>query len=134
VKFSKDFSPTSRRDSSIKDYLMVMARGWWTLDEKKIRASNADFWVFVLPSFLEHRTSFIVIPPKELLRRLRAIHDPGGKRIHSYLWVTKSKRCWETRDLKKNDLKRIAEDCFSDELRDFSIFLNAWEQIEKNLK
>ncbi len=132
VKFSKDFSPTTRRKSSIKDHLM--ARGWWTLNEKKIRESKADFWVFVLRSFLEHRTSFIIIPQKELLPRLRGIHDSGGKRIFSYLCVTKSKRCWETRLLKNDDLKEIVKDRFSDERRDFSIFLNAWGQIEKNLK
>ena len=132
VKFSKDFSPTTRRKSSIKDHLL--ATGWWTLNEKKIRESKADFWVFVLRSFLEHRTSFIIIPQKELLPRLQDIPGHGGKKIHAYLSVTKSKYCWETRGLNNDDLKEIAEDRFSDEQRDFSIFLNAWGQIEKNLK
>jgi predicted helicase len=132
VKFSKDFIPTARRESSIKDHLM--ATGWWKHDEKKIQESKADFWVFVLPSFLEHRTSFIIVPPKELLRRLRDIHDQGGKKIQSYLCVTKSKRCWEHRGLAKDDLKKLAEDRFSHEQRNFTVFLNAWSEIEKKLE
>ena len=96
--------------------------------------SKADFWVFVLPSFIEHETSFILIPPTELLRRFRTIHGRIGERIDSYLWVTRTERCWETRGLANADQKLIAFDCFSDKSRDLTDYLNAWEQIERRLK
>jgi hypothetical protein len=131
VKFSRDFNPT-HRDIVVQDRLL--SAGWWTHDERKIQKSEADFWIFVLPSFIGHQTSFIIIPPKELLRRFRIIHGHSGKRIHSYLWVTKSKRCWETRGLGNDDRELVALDRFSNELRDFSVFLEAWSQIEKKLK
>ena len=100
----------------------------------KIKDSRADFWVFALPSFTENETSFIIITPRELLRRLRSIHGKAEKRIHSYLWVTNSGRCWEARGLNNADQQMIAFDRFSNDTRDFSQFLNAWSDLEKRLK
>ena len=122
VKFSKDFSPVQ---GSI---------GWWTHDPAKIQKSKADFWVFVLPSFLDKKTNYIILPPGELLRRFKAIHGMGGKRIQSYLRVTKKKRCWESRGLNKADRGLIDIDQFSDMDRDFTQYLNSWKQIERKLK
>jgi hypothetical protein len=82
VKYSKDFTPTHNTNLLQSK---LMAGGWWTLQENKIKESKADFWVFVLPSFTERHTSFVIIPPAELLRRRRAIHDKVGKKLHSYL-------------------------------------------------
>ncbi len=131
VKFSKDFNPTH---GSLLLQNRLLSAGWWTHDPKKIRESSADFWVFVLPSFMEKRTSFIILPPLELLRRLKAIHGTTKGRIHSYLRVTKTKRCWEARGLTNADHELIALDRFSDKNRDFSAFLNAWKQIEARLR
>ncbi|WP_337288579.1 hypothetical protein [Candidatus Methylomirabilis sp.] len=131
VKFSKDFNPTHR---SILLQNKLRATGWWTLQPEKIQKSQADFWVFVLPSFIEHETSFIIVPPVELLRRFRAIHGRTGKRINSYLWVTRTARCWEARGLPNAEQELIAFDRFSNESRDFSKYLDAWEQIERKLK
>jgi hypothetical protein len=44
------------------------------------------------------------------------------------------KRCWEARGLANADQERIAFDSFSDTSRDFSDYLNAWQQIERKLK
>ena len=131
VKFSKDFNPTNR---TILLQNKLRASGWWTHQPQQIHKSQADFWILVLPSFIEHETSFIIIPPAELLRRLRAIHGRTGKRIHSYLSVTRTKRCWESRGLARADQELIAFDRFSDKSRDFSEYLNAWQQIERRLK
>ncbi len=130
VKFSRDF--TTRRSILLQSKLM--AAGWWTHEEGKIKDSRADFWVFALPSFTEHETSFIIITPRELLRRLRSIHRKAKKPIHSYLWVTKSGRWWEARGLKSADEDMIALDRFRNDTRDFSQFLNAWGLLEKRLK
>jgi len=131
VKFSKDFIPTH---GSPLLQSRLLAGGWWTLDPNKIRKSNADFWVFVLPSFVERQTNFIILPPAELLRRFKAIHGVPKKRIHSYLRVTKTKQCWEARGLPNADQDLIALDRFTDKNRDFTVFLNGWKQIEARLK
>ncbi len=131
VKFSKDFNPTH---GSLLLQGRLLAAGWWSHDARKIRKSNADFWLFVLPSFVEKETSFIILPPVELLRRFKAIHGAAKKRIDSYLRVTKTKRCWEARGLPNADQELIALDRFRDENRDFTVFLNAWKQIEACLK
>lgn len=131
VKFSKDFNPTHH---PILLQNKLLAAGWWTHQEKKIKDSRADFWIFVLPSFMEHETSFIIITPTELMRRLRRIHGKTEKRIHSYLWVTKSRRCWEARGLVHADQERLAFDHFIGKDRDFTSFLNGWGEIEKRMK
>ena len=131
VKFSKDFNPTHR---PILLQSKLMAAGWWTYQEKKIKDSRADFWVFVLPSFTERETSFIIVPPHELLRRLRTIHGRSGKRIHSYLWITRTGRCWEARGLNKQDEEMIAFDRFTDGERNFTAYLNGWSRVERLLR
>jgi hypothetical protein len=131
VKYSKDFNPTHR---SMLLQNKLLAAGWWTHQEKKIKDSRANFWVFVLPSFIEKQTSFIIIQPDELLRRLRAIHGRGEKRIQSYFWVTRTGRCWEARGLNNPDQELLAFDRFGDKDRDFTCFLNGWSQIEKRMK
>ena len=78
VKFSKDFIAGS---SSPLIQSRLLGLGWWTHNPKKIISSLADFWVFVLPSFVEKRASFIIVPPSELLRRLTLVHGHRHKRI-----------------------------------------------------
>jgi hypothetical protein len=68
------------------------------------------------------------------LRRYKAIPATAKKRIDSYLRVTKTKRCWEARGLPNADQELIALDRFTDEKRDFTVFLNAWKQIKTRLE
>jgi hypothetical protein len=131
VKFSKDFNPTHR---TLLLQSKLSAAGWWTHQEKKIKDSKADFWVFALPSFTEHQTHFIIIPPEILLRRLRTIHDKNKKSLHSYLWVTKSSQCWEARGLNNADQEMLVFDRLRNRIRDFTQFLNNWSVIEKRLR
>ena len=77
---------------------------------------------------------FIIIPPGELLRRLRRIRGTIDKRIDWYFWVMKKHRCWEGRDLSKGDQERIADDRYVNNARDFTPFLDAWHLIEHKLK
>jgi hypothetical protein len=130
VKFSKDYS--FNRSPLLQS--RMIAGGWWSLDVRKIQKSNADFWIFVLPSFVENEISFIVVPPDELLRRYKAIPATAKQRIDSYLRVTKTKQCWEARGLPDADMELIALDRFTDANRDFTVFLNAWKQIYARLK
>jgi hypothetical protein len=130
VKFSKDYNPMHSPLLQSR----LLAGGWWSHDTHKIRKSPADFWIFVLPSFAERETSFVILPPAELLRRFKAIHGTAKKRIDSYLRVTKTRQCWEARGLPNADQELIALDRFTDKNRDFTVFLNAWKQIEARLK
>jgi hypothetical protein len=133
VKYSKDF--TQDYGTALQQN-KLLASGWWSLQEKKIAESKADFWIFVLPSFIEQSVSFIIIPPAELLQRFRAIFGKSEKRLDSYLRVTKSGHCWESRGLKNADHEMIAFDQFKNSNRDFTQSLNSngWANVEKRLK
>jgi hypothetical protein len=131
VKFSKDFTPT--HGSPLLQSRML-AGGWWSFDAAKIKKSKADFWIFVLPSFVEKETSFIIVRPEELLHRFKAIHGVSKQRIDSYLRVTKTNRCWETRGLPVADQELIALDRFTAGNRDFTTYLDGWKQVEELLK
>jgi hypothetical protein len=87
-----------------------------------------------IQSLAEKQTSFVILSPAELLRRFEAIHGTGNKRIHSYLRITRTRRCWEARGLAMADRELVALDRFSNTARDFTMFLNAWKQIETKLK
>lgn len=127
VKFSKDFLATNASpalQSSLKAF------GWWTFDAIKIKASPADYWVFVLPSFKNNENSYVILQPAELLRKYREIHGPN-RRIQSYLWVTSDGSCWETRGLTSADKARVLEGSYSHSDRNFSAHLNNWGALKK---
>lgn len=130
VKFSHDFLITHMK--SIYQEGLV-ACGWWTHSRKKILASKADLWVFALQAFDPKRTQYVLISPKELHRRLSAIHG-SGDRVHSYLWVTKKGKCWEARGLSKRDEILIANHAYVNPDRDFSSYLNTWDVLRRRLK
>ena len=70
--------------------------------------------------------------PVDLLNLLDKIHGKQ-KLFNSYLWVTSENKCWEARGLKKHDQLLIAEHRYVNEDRDFTNFLNNWDQITKEL-
>lgn len=79
--------------------------------------------------FERRSTDFVVIKPSELLGRLDNIHGKA-KTIQSYLWVTEKKRCWETRDSKRPEQLAIAQGQYTNEVRDFSQYLNNWSPVK----
>ena len=127
VKFSRDFLVTHMAPQFQKP---LRACGWWSLNRKKLAASKADYWVFTLIGFAGRSTDYIVVPRKELLRRLDRIHG-SANRMDVYLWVTEKDRCWATRDLKHQDHERIAMGKFRNPTRDFTRFLNNWGAIAR---
>jgi len=129
VKYSKDFLITEGREYQEKLY----AVGWWTLNADKIRKSKADYWVFVFHNLNKRKMQYLLISPKELLKKLKAIH-PKKKTIQTYLTVTKDMKCWETRGLKKEDLILIAYGSYKNKTRDFTKYLNVWDKALKELK
>ena len=88
---------------------------------------------FLRYTFNHKNTQFVIINPSNLLNLLDKIHRKQ-KIINSYLWVTEKNKCWETRGIKKQDQILIAEDCYSNEDRDFTKFLNNWDQITREVR
>ena len=132
VKFSKDFLVTHGSPEYQKKLLSC---GWWTLNREKIQASPADYWIFVLHTFNQKNMQYVVITPKELKRRLDILH-PDVKSLQTYLWVTANGKCWEARGLKKKHTDAIVSDnyCEHDKgTRDFTPFLNNWDEIVKKI-
>ena len=128
VKFSRDFLATQMPAMFQKP---LRACGWWSLNRQKIAASPADYWIFVLVGFERRSTDFVLITPAELLRRLHAIHHGTAKVFQSYLWVTETDNCWETRGLARPDQLLIAQGQYKNRERDFREYLNNWEPIKE---
>ena len=130
VKFSKDFLPDQK--GLFQENLLAM--GWWTLDFKKIETSSADLWILAPYSFKEKKIHFVIIEPKELLRKLVAIHG-NQKKAHVYLWVTSMHKCFESRGLKKSEADEIFSNAtvtFGVE-RDFTQYLDNWQLLEERI-
>ena len=81
VEFSKDFLETHMEPAFQKQ---LRACGWWTIDRGKLAKSPADYWVFVLQGFANRTLDFVIVPPRELAKRLTSIH-PRDKKVHTYL-------------------------------------------------
>lgn len=71
VKFSKDYLVAHMQKQSPEFQRKLRACGWWTLNSGKMSKSPADYWVLVLQGFYNASVDYVVIPPQELLRRLR---------------------------------------------------------------
>jgi hypothetical protein len=122
VKFGKDWLVTHMKPEFQP---ALRACGWWTINQDKLRKSPADFWVCVLVGFAGRTKDFVIVPTKQLHRRLTSIH--GQKRmIHTYLWVTNREKCWETRGLRRADQLQIVNGHYRNPTRDFSKWLNRW--------
>lgn len=131
VKFSRDYLATN---NSPEFRPLLKATSWWKLNRERIADPEADYWVFVLMGFEMKSTDFVIIKPLELLKRLDNIkRDRATKMIHSYLWVTKDKRCLEARGLKHKEQMEIIRGHRRDLDRDFSSYLNNWSPLEKRL-
>jgi hypothetical protein len=68
VKFSRDYLVTHLKDAAFRRELR--AYGWWTLTRQQIENSRAQYWVFVLVGFANRSFDFIIIKPRDLLKRL----------------------------------------------------------------
>jgi hypothetical protein len=133
VKFSRDFL-TTHMDAMFQKPFRVC--GWFSLERQKIMHSTADYWAFVLIGSKKRSRDFIIIEPRELLKRLDAVHgkQKRQKRIQLYLWVTEKEQCWNGRGLSKSEQLQIVECTFEDEDRDLTAYLNDWHMIEGLLR
>ena len=132
VKFSKDFLGSLGNSTSEAVVANVKAGGWWKFDRKKLNSSAADLWILVLYRFTRRDYDFIIIEPQELLKRYNELGE-HKETIQSYVWVTSSKRCWETRGLNKQQHDEVAHDEYESTTRDLSQYLNNWKSVEARL-
>ncbi len=132
VKFSKDFLGSVGKGTSEAVATKVKSGGWWTFRQDKIKDSPADLWILVLYRFTERDYDFVIIEPEELLSRYFQLGRETAV-IQSYVWVTTSGKCWETRGLNKLDQEAIAKDEYSERIRDLSDYLNNWKTVERKL-
>jgi len=110
----------------------IKSGGWWTFKPDKIKHSSADLWVLVLYRFTQRDYDFVVIEPHELLRKYEQL-GRNNEPIQTYVWVTSGKKCWETRGLNKQQQIAIANDEYTDSVRDLSAYLNNWSRLEEKL-
>jgi len=132
VKFSKDFLGSLGKTKPEAVSAKVKSGGWWKFSRSKIEGSAADLWVLALYRFRRRDCDFINIQPQELLDRYNKL-ERKGEAIQSYVWVTSSKRCWETRDLKKQQEEALGLDEYTDPGRDLTRYINNWEMVKEKL-
>jgi hypothetical protein len=126
VKFSRDFLPIMKLEPSVLKELKSCT--WFSVNQKKLDQSPAHYWVLVLLGFEKRSYDYVIIEPKELMRRLKAIHGELP-RYQVYVWVTKQEGAWLTRELKKEDQDQIAQGTFAGSDRDLTRHLNDWNAI-----
>ena len=130
VKFSRDFLATHMSDALRPG---LKACGWFTLKRQKIAQSTAKFWIFVLYPFHQKEVDFLIATPSAILDLLTSVH--GNRSVfQSYIWVTKDKRCWETRGLSREDQLLVSKGSYQNPARDLSTYLNNWSPIHEALK
>ena len=127
VKASKEYKSTYPHLKNFE------ACGWWTIKKDKLKTSQADFWVFFIYD-VKAQNQYIIIEPHKLLHKLIKIHSNALQTFQTYFWIAPKQKCWEGRDLGKDDINKIVSGNYRDENRDFSKYLNAWQQIENKLK
>jgi len=127
VKFSKDFLVTHMGPEFQKE---LRASGWWTINRDKLANSPADYWVFVLQGFASRSTDCVVVPRRELLRILLAVH--GHRKIFQvYISVTERDKCWDTRGLSHAAQLQVARGDFKNKDRDLTQWLNNWTPVAR---
>ena len=122
VKFSKDYLATAKTSAATPD---IVSGGWWKLNQNKLAESPADYWVFVLYRLRTRQFDFVVIQPRELMRRYDGLCAKQST-IQTYFVVTSHGHCWETRGLGQPDLRKVSDGTYSNQSRDFTRFLNKW--------
>lgn len=130
VKFGRDYLPGKRAE--LRHSLRCLS--WFSLNRTKLDSSKADFWVFVLYAFLGDAPDFLIVPTAELRTYVIETRGSGENRVQIYFSSTQSDHCWETRQLKSDEIAQIISGSYHSPIRDFTRYLNAWDAIEQKLR
>jgi len=123
VKHSRGFDARH----ALPDEYLGCARGWYTLNPKKIRKSRADLWIFVILT-LQHEKHFVIVPTKELIRR---IPRDTKEKWHMYLSVWGKDCCFNTRQMNKGELLAALDGGTVTLEQDYTEFLDNWDLIKR---
>lgn len=128
VKLSRDYkAPEARNDFE----RLIVGAGWLTLNHAKLESSSADWWVIVVVSHERNMPpQYIVIQPKELLKRLVNTHGKA-KSYNVYPWVTKTGLALDGRGLMQAHKRQIVEGTIVLGSRDLTPFLENWSCLDK---
>jgi hypothetical protein len=127
VKLSRDYRSYHSSDQ-FESSLTV--GGWFTLKHLKIEQSIADYWVFILVSHDKKvKPRHIVISPKELLKKLVAVHKKSTS-YNFYLWLRDHDQlALDGRGLTKADKKLLCDGKFNLGPRNYSSYIENWNPI-----
>jgi hypothetical protein len=136
VKYSKAYLSSPKHSSDDRNH--YRSCGFWDFGQTAVKSSmdkcSVDFWIIAIHSFFERETDFIVITSAELYKRFSKFKKEG-KKPSTYFWITKDKKCFETRGLNSSQKKLLKEgkyDSFEPE-RNFTSFLNNWKLVKQFL-
>jgi hypothetical protein len=150
VKFSKDFLFSSSGKNSERMKNFFQCGGFWNIQKDKLQNSTADYWIFVLYSFFRahitgaekpsdfDRAKFIIVPKNILLEKLAKSYPNETKTYRFYLMVSKivltnggksTIKCFDARGKEKELLHSMSENNDFYNERDYSEYLNNWDQI-----
>ncbi len=127
VKLSRDYRSYHSSDE-FESTLTV--GGWFTLNHLKIEKSTADYWVFILVSHnKKEKQRHIVIPPKELLKKLIKVHQKSSS-YNFYLWLRDCDQlALDGRGLTKAEKKLLIDGNLNLGERNYSGYIENWKPI-----
>ena len=127
VRFSRDYHGFGSAAAFRKRFRTC---SWLNINPAKLEHSRANLWVLVVYGFTGEVVDFVIVPTGVFRTRLKALHGTP-KVVRAYLWTTTQGECWETRDLRSADLRRIADGDFPKGPRYFTSYLNNWAPLER---
>ena len=128
VKYSRDYTDSSPADPNRR---AITRATFITVKREKLEASPARYWIIVLHSFAKKDPRFLVITPRELLKRIEAHHGRRASYI-LYFNVVGESKCWEMR-APRAEMKAALDAGTIARSRDFTDALDNWSQIRHEI-
>jgi len=128
VKYSRDYVDTSPADSALRK---ITRSSFLSVQRRKLEASPARYWVIVLHSFTSKSPRFLIITPRELLRRIETHHGRQDT-YRLYFCVVGEDECWDLRCPVAEKRAALASGTIAPS-RDFSGFLDDWSKIRHDV-
>ena len=128
VKYSRDYVDSSPADLA---FAGITRSSFISVQRRKLKTSPARYWIIVLHSFVSKSPRFLIVTPRELLKRIEAHHGHQDT-YRLYFCVIGETKCWELRCPVAEKRKALASGSIAPS-RDFSGFLDDWSRIRQNI-